>query len=308
MKSQNYGLKIVPFAIVISVIIFGCQTGKFYEETKPPEKVDESKLQDEKIDPKLEDRICDLISELGADDDPGKRDNAQNELTEIGSPARKYLKYTLSHTKDTEVKWRVEEILYIISILKKVNEKNRKLVREILRKVLDNRDYRKRFEIILEIKDKKELTEEEKTLIAKESFPKELTQSIESEEDKRKIIELIKSHKLKFASCVLVGLLEDKDLNVRSDAVWALGKLGAKEYTKDIVKLLEDENFSVRSSAANTLGELGAKEALPDLKKQLEELIEDSIRPEMLESSSYLTYIILRKTIEEAIKKIEQEK
>lgn len=63
--------------------------------------------------------------------------------------------------------------------------------------------------------------------------------------------------------------LKDENVLVRGDAVETLGKLGAKEYVKDIAGFLKDDSSFMQASAISALGKLGAKEYAKDIAKFL---------------------------------------
>ncbi|MBN8530269.1 MAG: HEAT repeat domain-containing protein [Alphaproteobacteria bacterium] len=73
----------------------------------------------------------------------------------------------------------------------------------------------------------------------------------------------------KQAAPVAAGALKDKEDDIRSSAVYALGKFGAeaKPYSADIIKLLSDSSDLVRMSAALAVGYLKLEEAIPTLKE-----------------------------------------
>lgn len=61
----------------------------------------------------------------------------------------------------------------------------------------------------------------------------------------------------------LMGLLEDKDLEVRAQAAKVLGERHYATAYEGLVRLLKNENARVRYFAVNSLGKLGRREALP---------------------------------------------
>ena len=73
----------------------------------------------------------------------------------------------------------------------------------------------------------------------------------------------------------LIKLLEDKNFNVRSKAADALGKIKSEAAIPSLIKLLEDKNFNVRSKAADALGEIKSEAAIPGLIKLLKDKYSD---------------------------------
>ena len=63
----------------------------------------------------------------------------------------------------------------------------------------------------------------------------------------------------------IVGLLQDKDSEVRAQTAKVLGNVPFKAATKQLIGALKDENARVRFFAAISLGKLGDREAIPAL-------------------------------------------
>ncbi len=69
----------------------------------------------------------------------------------------------------------------------------------------------------------------------------------------------------------LVEWLKDSDSNVRSAAAYALGQMQAKEQAPKLVEWLKDSDSNVRSAAAYALGQMQAKEQAPKLVEWLKD-------------------------------------
>lgn len=89
----------------------------------PPVTIDEPKpqLPQEKIDPKLEEKILKLIEQFSSEDGRD-RENAVKELIEIGEVVRPYIERTLRRTKDAEVECRANEVIRSLDIKKSGRE------------------------------------------------------------------------------------------------------------------------------------------------------------------------------------------
>ena len=60
-------------------------------------------------------------------------------------------------------------------------------------------------------------------------------------------------------------------VEMRSNAVWALGQMGGKSVAPAIAKLLENGDAKMRIAAAGALGQMGEKSAAPAIAKLLED-------------------------------------
>ena len=65
--------------------------------------------------------------------------------------------------------------------------------------------------------------------------------------------------------------LKSEDPNVRSEAIFYLGLLDAKEHTKDIAMFLKDKDENIRRNAIWALGWLGAKEYTKEIVSSLKD-------------------------------------
>lgn len=98
-------------------IFFSCKANqdikdKIQKPQPPPVTIDEPKLQppQEKIDPKLEEKIKKLVEQLGAEDSKD-REKATEELIKIGEPALEAVKKALANPPSNEVKERAQKII-----------------------------------------------------------------------------------------------------------------------------------------------------------------------------------------------------
>src|SRR6185436_6764204 len=70
---------------------------------------------------------------------------------------------------------------------------------------------------------------------------------------------------------LLIRLLGDPDVEVRTQAAGLLGEARAPGARDDLIKLLKDASSRVRFFAAMSLGKLGRSEAIPALAQMLRE-------------------------------------
>src|SRR6185503_15318014 len=67
----------------------------------------------------------------------------------------------------------------------------------------------------------------------------------------------------------IAALLKDRDDEARAAGVTALGRLGAKAYSKEIGKLLQEE--SMRRAAVGALAEMGAQDQVDGIREALKD-------------------------------------
>jgi formylglycine-generating enzyme required for sulfatase activity len=96
----------IAIALLVALAAVGCAVAQEPPKEEPPKQNPPAEAQS---DPKLTERIVELIGQLG-DDDFDKREAAQGELIKIGKPALEALEKTLKESEDAEVRNRCEAI------------------------------------------------------------------------------------------------------------------------------------------------------------------------------------------------------
>jgi HEAT repeat protein len=213
-----------------------------------------------------EEKIAQLVKDLGADS-LEVREKAMHQLIGLGNRAKKFVEEVKDHS-DPEVRWRARQILEVIPVRERLGDSLwEKLPDKVIELAIASDAY-KRLQILkdmasIEDKDKRPTDKELVTIV------EEILRGVTKKGVKLSVIRFVVDNGLESVGEVLAKLLQDKDYHVRSNATWALGRLSAKEYAKDIAKLLKDKNSRVRLAAARALGQLSARSALEPLKRQL---------------------------------------
>ncbi len=217
-----------------------------------------------------------LIREL-SDDDPRKRDQAEQELIQAGAGARPALRQKLDGNADAEFRQRAARILKTYRL------------QDALGKIPGTEFAASSDKLKMLLKHAQTLYGVCLTGDAAELVGSELVAGLKTRSEKLALLEQVGFHRLRAGLCAAAPLLKDPDPAVRSSALSLLnamgpperfplemledadaqprlqaslliGRWGGASETKEVAQLLDHASGSVRQYALQTLGRLKASE------------------------------------------------
>lgn len=207
-------------AIPFAAVLLAASAARAEQAPPPPDPVP------------LEDRvkITELIAELGSED-WDSRAEAEKKLVEIGKPAIEPLKHEMETAKDPEVKVAAKRILQKLGALPAAEMTDEQF--EEMLELLRSQDgvswygHGKPYFYLYQLNEKPEWNE---ALKGKVLAPR------------------------------LAKALDDESGNLKRNAAYLLGEMGATEQATAVAKLLKDEEAMTRAVAAYSLGKMGNPE------------------------------------------------
>ncbi|MDI6788931.1 MAG: HEAT repeat domain-containing protein, partial [Planctomycetota bacterium] len=231
-------------------------------------------------------RIHSLIEQLGSEK-VEERDLASKELLKTGPSALKILEAS-KQNKDAEISYQVDKI---ISAIKTKQEIPSAVLVRILEKLPDLDEKLLTGQYILVLKELySDWAGIPKVLGHHQNYLIPIIKQIQilnlSSKDKIDLIAILRSKVEWFQETFpgFVGFLDDQDPIVRAEAVSFLKyfRPQTNSIEPQIIKLLEDKNVNVRTEAVGAVRFLGIKTAIPQLIKLLDDDKEVSVRREVI--------------------------
>src|SRR6185295_1708247 len=205
-----------------------------------------------------------LIEKLGSEKIE-ERDQATAKLKELGEKARAELEAASGH-KDPEVVDRSRRLLRLLDIRKSVSPAVRKVLPGVEER-LAAQGAHAWTELLLELLDQDKYPGLEKADLEFLAAP--AVAGSRSPEEKSELCRLVSQQGFRSAIPELIKCLNVSQDELRRNAVYGLGTLGAKEAIPEIVKSFALGEDSYRYFATKTLKTLGAKEAAVEVLKLL---------------------------------------